>query len=93
MFNIALRYCSKEVRGGTRSFATTGRQVEHQRIIINERKPDISRNLALFYVWKDARVCSLKSFLSYAPQLSGVSIRCFYILSFLKAHIEKGCDC
>ena len=38
-------------------------------------------------------LCSLKSFLSYAPQLSGVSILCFYILSFLKAHIEKGCNC
>ena len=29
---------------------------------------------------------SLKSFLWYAPQLSGTSVLCFHILSFLRAH-------
>ena len=43
-------------------------------------------NLAHIYVWEDARVCSLKSFFWYAPQLPEASILCFLILSLLRVH-------
>ena len=33
---------------------------------------------------------SLKSFLWYAPQLSGASVLCFHILTFLRAHRGSG---
>ena len=37
-------------------FATETRELEHQKISVNERKPHISNYLALFCVWEDTRV-------------------------------------
>ena len=45
-------------------------------LIIENQIPQL-RNLALFCVWKNASLGSLKPFLWYAPQLSGASITCF----------------
>ena len=59
---------------------------EHQKIIVNWTRYPQLRNLALFYMRKCKSLSSLKSFLWYAPQLSGASILYFHILSFLRAH-------
>ena len=43
-------------------------------LIIKENQITQVRNSALFYLWEDASLGSLKSFLSYESQLSGTSI-------------------
>ena len=44
------------------------------------------RNLVLLYVWEDKSLGSLNLFLWYVSLLSGASILCFHVLSFLRAY-------
>ena len=45
---------------------------------------------AFLYLGRRKNLGSLKSFLWYAPQLSGASVLCFNILTFLRAHQGSG---
>ena len=84
-FQIALRNCSEEVRG---ELGYIG--VFQQRASSPERQKDRISQVKEFSAFLCKGRCksrgSLKSFLWYAPQLSGASILCFHILSFLRAH-------
>ena len=77
-----------------RSFATKGRESEHQKIIIKENQiSQVKEFSALLHVGRYKSLGSLIPFLSYAPQLSGASTLCFYILSFLSSGLTIGSDC
>ena len=49
--------------------------VKLQNNLANKTRQPKLRNLVLFFVWKDARDASKKSFLSYTPQRSGARIQ------------------
>ena len=67
-----------------------------KRLLLKKTRYPKVRNFVVFYAWEDARVCLTEAFLWYAPQLSGTSILCFHILSFLRAQhrewvLSDGC--
>ena len=88
-FQMALRDHSRSQ--DIESFWNKGQVV--QNITIKETRYVKLRNLAILCVFNS--LCSLKSFLWYAPQPSRVSTLCFHIPIFLRAHwfMLESCNC
>ena len=94
---ITLRDCSGEAReepGYTGLSAPKTRLLEHQKImLIEENQTSHVKEFSAFLCMGRCKSLGLlKSFLWYAPQLSGDSILCFLILSSLRVHCRCGCN-
>ena len=92
-----LRDCSKEVRGELGSTEVLQQRAGSWNIkrllLIKENQISQVKEFSAFLCMRRCKsLGSLKSFLCYAPQLSGASILCFLILSFLKLHRWGGCS-
>ena len=71
-----------------------GLNIKRLLLIQENRICQLKEFRAFLYIRRCKSLGSLKSFLWYASQLSGTSILCFHILSFLRAHqLTIGCGC
>ena len=92
---IALRDSSQvlcEESRYTRDFATKTRQSEHQNITIRENQTSQVKELSAFlHMGRCESLVSLKSFLLYAPHLSGACVLSFLIRSLPIMHCGGDC--
>ena len=95
VIQIALRSCSKEEGGEKLDYTEVlqqrvGNLNTKRLLLIKENQiSQVKEFGTCLYMGRCKSLGSLKSFLSYASQLSGAYILCFHILSFFGAHSHR----
>ena len=86
-FQITLTDCSEEARREARIYGSFCNKVMKRFLLIKENQISQVNEVSAFQCMERGKsVGSLKSFLGYAPQLSGAGILGFLILSLLRAY-------